>query len=168
MSASIRSRLKRAGFAGVLTLGITGSFAVLPQSSAFADTNASHSALLNASATCGSFAAEDAYITFNGANWGLVQLSYSSCTRNAWGYGVSYNTCYPNSDPGGEAPYGCAVVYGVENGVGDMGECVTGRGGQPLQSCNTNQWSDANVTSYAWAYIGSQSGSTAVGTTASY
>ena len=50
--------------------------------------------------SCGNFAARTTYVTTPAGNTGLIQVSYSSCTRNVWAYLLSYAPpCRPGVEP---------------------------------------------------------------------
>lgn len=94
---------------------------------------------------CGSnYAAQVAYITNVYGNAGLIQVSYSPCTRNVWAYIQSY---YPPCQANGEF---CGFAYIHRNSDGATLMCSIPVG---ATTCNTGQLYDANVTSYAYGYI---------------
>jgi hypothetical protein len=99
-------------------------------------------------ASCGNFAARTAYVTDPFGNRGLIQVSYSSCTRNVWAYLLSYMS--PCHVVPGDSANGCG--YGVihRNSDGAERSCGISEG---QTSCNSDQLNDANVTSYAYGEI---------------
>ena len=112
-------------------------------------------------ATCGNFAAEIANLTNPdnpGAVYGIIQLSYSSCTRNVWAYLDSYG---PACEPGIDY-CGTGTVYRNSDGATSTCSLQSGQ-----TTCNSGQLYDGGVTSYAYGSVdnGPLSG---YGQTASY
>ena len=116
------------------------------------------SAAATATSACGNYAAKTAFVTYGSSHYGLTQVSYSSCTRNAWGYLLSYLP--PVNSAGnyegfgfirrsdGHEPNYCTIPVGAT-------------------SCNTDQIYDGGYTSFAYGYV--YSGSTVgYGQTGSY
>jgi hypothetical protein len=150
---------------GIACVGGPGSYIALTASSASASllsVESSHPVVLEG---CGNYAAEIAYITYGGSNYGLTQLSYSSCTRNAWGYGYTYTTCQATS-----AVTGCVYDALYKSPSTYEADCVSGYYGQPQNNCNTAQATDAGITSYSYGevYFNSSGSFFASGQTAAY
>lgn len=107
---------------------------------------------LPSGAACGDFAAATKYITVNGASggteFGLAQLSYSSCTRDSWGYTQDYVTCDLSTASN------CIIADMFQSNT-NTESCETGfAGAQYTQNeCNTAPASDAGITSYTYAYM---------------
>lgn len=131
----------------VSALLVMGSMVLLSApASAVTGTTASDLAksALDRPSSCGNFAARTAYVTTPSGNTGLIQVSYSSCTRNVWAYLLSYAPpCRPGVDY-----CGGALIH--RNSDGAERSCGLPAGGT---SCNSDQLSDANVTSYAYGEI---------------
>ncbi|MGH3632475.1 MAG: hypothetical protein ACRDRL_34200 [Sciscionella sp.] len=114
---------------------------------------------------CGNYAAATKYITYQGTGrYGLTQLSYSSCTPNAWGYGITYQICHYATLRG--------CVYDALYKSPSIREayCISDTTGQPAGTCNTAQFTDAGITSYSYGvvYLNAGGSMIATGTTATY
>jgi hypothetical protein len=126
---------------------------VSPPASASTNVPAVHAASRGSShaklVTCGDSAAAVADITYVGGIYGITQLSYDSCTRDAWAYGHStYLTCQ-----GPTTFYGCVTELFYRTPGILKGSCTSGHTGQPEQTCNSGEASDATVTSFTYGRV---------------